>query len=298
MAKITRLQNLPGWFDLKKYKGAESFRAFEWMKQLERRSDLLRHYPGGDYSQDVPELLQDTLCMTWQRGMEEGASQIWDTPIEEQPESMPNQWISDSPCLPVKPVSMNDLARQMARDKQAVRDGKVKKSQYHKWAAINSEIQPLPERSPVIPLLHGVLPSGQTTPLSIDYYEGAPASPVIQVDLSVPDSVLKKAFAALLKEARAAQSCGPKGKNKMYDRWVRYGLLPYLDLRIWELLTGNRINRVVMADAVGYVKGDSSFNNTVVPLANGLMRDLSELRALAAVEAVTQAPADSVVFED
>ena len=298
MAKITRLQDLPGWFDLKKYKGAESFRAFEWMKQLERRSDLLRHYPGGDSSQDVPEFLQDTLCMTWQGGMEEGASQIWENPIEDQPENMPNQWISDSPCLPVKPVSVNDLAWQMARDKQAVRDGKVKKSQYHKWAAINSEIQPLPGRPPAIPLLHGVLPSDQTTPLSIDYYKGALASPVIQVDLSVPDTVLKKAFAAWLDKARDEQSCGPKGKNKMYERWVRYGLLPYLDLRIWELMTDNHIKRSVMADAVGYVKGDSSFNNTVVPLATGLMRDLSELTALAAVEAVTQAPADSVVFED
>lgn len=298
MAKITRLQDLPGWFDLKKYKGAESFRAFEWMKQLERRGDLLRHYPGGDSSQDVPEFLQDIHCMTWQRSMEEGASQIWENPIENQSECMPNKLISDSPCLPVKPVCVNDLAWQMARDKQALRDGKVKKSQYYKWAAINSEIQPLPERSPAIPLLHGVLPSGQTTPLSIDYYKGAPASPVIQVDLSVTDSVLKKAFAAWLEEARDEQSCGPKGKNKMYERWVRYGLLPYLDLWIWELMTGNRIKRAVMADAVGYVKGDSSFNNTVVPLATGLMRDLSELTALAAVEAVTQAPADSVVFED
>lgn len=287
MAKIAKQQDLPEWFDLKKYKGVESFRAFEWMKQLKRRSDLLRHYPGGDSSQDVPEFLQDTLCMTWQGGMEEGASQIWENPIEDQPECMPNKWISDSPCLPVKPVSVNDLAWQMARDKQAVRDGKVKKSQYHKWAAINSEIQPLPGRPPAIPLLHGVLPSDQTTPLSIDYYKGGLASPVVQVDLNAPDIVVKQGFAVWLKEARAHQASAPKGKNKMYERWAGYGLLPYLDLRIWELLTGNSINRYVMVDAVEYVKGEASFSKTVVPLAAELMRDLSGLQALAAVEAVT-----------
>lgn len=295
MAKITRLQDLPGWFDLKKYKGVESFRAFEWMKQLERRSDLLRHYPGGDSSQDVPEFIQDTLCMVWQRSVEEGATQIWENPIEDQSECMPSKWISDGPSMPVKPVCMNDLAWQMARDKQALIAGKVKKSHYHKWAAINPGIQPLPDRSPAIPLLHGVLPSGQTTPLSIDYFNGAPASPVVQLDLSAPDSVLKQAFAALLKEIRSKQVSAPLGRKKMYYRWPSFGLLPYLDLRIWELLSGNSINRHVMADAVGYVKGESSFSKTVVPLAAGLVRDLSELQALAAVEAATQASADSEV---
>lgn len=109
----------------------------------------------------------------------------------------------------------------------------------------------------------------------------------MQVDLNAPDIVVKQGFAVWLKEARAHQASAPKGKNKMYERWAGYGLLPYLDLRIWELLTGNSINRYVMVDAVEYVKGEASFSKTVVPLAAELMRDLSGLQALAAVEAVT-----------
>ncbi len=307
MAKITSLEDLPGWFDLKKYKGVESFRAFEWMRQLERRINLLKHYPGDGAFHDVPEPLQDASCMIWRQLKQEAASQLWDNPIEAQPEDMPNKWISNAPCLPIKPVCVNDLACQMARDKQAVIDSKVHKSQYTRWAAINPEIQQLPRsavvtnnasnQSSATPSLCGVIPSGQTIPLSIDYFNGAPALPVVQVNLSAPDTVLKDAFAAWLKEARDIQVSAPQGKNKMYDRWPRYGLLPYLDLRIWELMTGNSVTRHVMSEAVGYVKGESSFSKTVIPLATGLMRDLSELQALAAVEAVTLAPVTSEAFE-
>lgn len=307
MAKIASLEDLPKWFDLKKYKGVESFRAFEWMKQLERRMDLLKHYPEGDAFRKTPKPLQDIGYMIWQGGMQERASQIWDNPTEAQSEDMPNKWTSDVPCLPIKSVCVNDLAWQMARDKQAAIDGKVNKSQYTKWAAINPEIQRLPRhavvtnnasnQSSATPSLCGVIPCDHSTPLSIDYFNGDPASPVVQVYLSAPDTVLKEAFAVWLTEARAKLVGAPQGKNKMYDRWPRYGLLPYLDLWIWERLTDNSVNRHVMANAVGYVKGESSFSKTVIPLAAGLMRDLSALQTLAAVEAATLAPAASETFE-
>lgn len=50
--------------------------------------------------------------------------------------------------------------------------------------------------------------------------------------------------------------------------------------------TDSHIPRHVMSSAVaGYNKGESTFSKTVPPLAANLMRDLSELQALAAVEA-------------
>lgn len=307
MAKIRNLKDLPGWFDLKKYKGVESFRAFEWTRQLERRFDLLKHYPGNRAFHDAPEHLQDAICVIWRQLNQEAASHLWDNPIQAQPEDMPNKWISDVPCLPIKPVCVSDLAWQMARDKNALIAGKVKKSQYTRWAVINPEIQQLPinavvtnnvlNKSSAIPPLRGVIPRDHTTPLAIDYFNGAPALPIVQVNLSAPDTVLKEAFAAWLKEARDKQVSAPQGKNKMYDRWQRYGLLPYLDLRIWELMTGNSITRHVMSEAVDHVNGESSFSKTVIPLATGLMRDLSELQALAAVEDKNLASVTSETFE-
>lgn len=45
MAKINRVDDLPEWFDLKKYIGCESFGAVAWLEQLERRQELLELHP-------------------------------------------------------------------------------------------------------------------------------------------------------------------------------------------------------------------------------------------------------------
>ncbi|MCY1410335.1 hypothetical protein D9M71_257030 [compost metagenome] len=109
------------------------------------------------------------------------------------------------------------------------------------------------------------------------------------MDLRATDSVLIAAFCDWLKGARAKASTNiSKRERPAYKDWARYGLLPYLDLRIWEMETGNRIPHRIMAEAVGYLKGGDSFRKTVPTLADDLMQSLSELEALAAVETRTE----------
>lgn len=309
MAKITRIQDLPAWFSLEKYKGIESFGAFEWLKQLERRQDLLRHYPTDAAFQEYPETLQAIALELWRGGVQEGAAQIWDNPIELSESSlggMPNKWVSDVPGLPVRFVCVSALAEQMQRDRWAAIECRVERSLYNRWAAINNEaIKPLPGIAKVsspfaaTSAMRGVIPSGHMDPLSIDYYQGAPASPVIQVDLSAPDSVLRAAFAEWLRTARAGQQDDAKPRKPLYERWVKYGVLPYLDLLIWSLVMAIHIPDEVMAEAItpdqgrlasdGKSRSADDLRKTTKKCAKDLMRDLSELKSLTAVEAADRA---------
>ncbi len=89
-----------------------------------------------------------------------------------------------------------------------------------------------------------------------------------------------------LKEVRAQQPEIRKRNRPAYKDWARYGLLPYLDLLpFWSKETERNIPRRIFSAAVSrYDKGESALSKTVVPLAASLMRDLSELVALANYE--------------
>lgn len=115
----------------------------------------------------------------------------------------------------------------------------------------------------------------------------------VRVDLDAPDALILESFAAWLAEARAlkGQPRDKKFYRPNFGRWMRYGLLPYLDLLIWATETQNHIPDRVMSAAIGsYDAGESNIRKTVAPLAESLMRDLSELRALAAIEVTTKRP--------
>jgi hypothetical protein len=137
-------------------------------------------------------------------------------------------------------------------------------------------------------------------PVNIDFYEPrVPVAPIIQVDLGASDSVLKDAFAIWLKTERGSRQVSATKRSKpLYDRWARYGLLPYLDLLIWAMETDTHIPDRVMSAAIScYDAGEANLRKTLAPLAASLMRDLSGLRALAAVEAATITPIDPETFK-
>ncbi|WP_206073443.1 DUF6387 family protein, partial [Pseudomonas viridiflava] len=68
------------------------------------------------------------------------------------------------------------------------------------------------------------------------------------VNLAASDTEIKQAFAAWLTETRIHHPI--KGRREKPTNWVRYGLLPYLDLLIWEMETGTDIPDRVMAAAI------------------------------------------------
>lgn len=261
MKKVDRVKDLPKWFDLSNYKRASEFTAAQWYEQLERRSQF---FPG---SNEPPH---DEVSWAVFFGSLES--------IRAEPLAFRRGRQGFVPASPVRSLSLIDLMMQSFRDEIALNEGKCTSASVERWRALGD---------PHIGLVDGVRLS--RTPLEVNFYK--PTSlpiPMIQVDLAATDAALKKAFDIWLKQARNA---GPKTDKKpikpLYNRWSKYGLLPYLDLLIWSMETGISIpDRIYSAATAAndYDMGESSFRKTVVPLAAALMQDLTELQALAAVE--------------
>jgi Family of unknown function (DUF6387) len=109
--------------------------------------------------------------------------------------------------------------------------------------------------------------------------------PVI-VDLNYPDKILLETFKQYLATRRAESKTEhlskPLREQDFYD-WCRFGVLPYLNLRLWEMETGNKIPLRVLADAIypSGEGGEETVRKTTAPLAKSLI-DYHNLRILVA----------------
>lgn len=266
MAKIDRVEDLPEWFDLEKYRGCKSFGATEWFQSLAIRADILRSLTperGSKLSAEVARLLRPY----WER--------LRRFPLSAEPDGC-TFWehISTfSPPPPVRPLRISDLARQAHTDRIDAEYGLCDQRLPERWQGISSGGD-----------------WGDDAPLLLeDRLMATEPSATLVVDLAAHNSVLIEAFTEWLKMVRAQQpDRASKREHPAYKGWPRYGLLPYLDLLIWAKETGNQIPHHVMAQAVGYRKGGDSFRKTVPKLAGQLMRSLAELEALAAIEAASE----------
>lgn len=109
------------------------------------------------------------------------------------------------------------------------------------------------------------------------------------IDLSATDSVLREAFNHFLKKARVVerqQGKTPKRERLPYESWAYWGLLPYLDLTIWESVTGNQITKTLMAEAVfsGEGANEQHIYRRLKPLADRLSELMDTLRGQATTE--------------
>ncbi|WP_247263307.1 MULTISPECIES: DUF6387 family protein [Pseudomonas] len=284
MAKIDRVEDLPDWFHLEKYLGCELFGAPEWHHQISRRRAILDAHP--DHT-NPPRLAEQGLWFDlWRALSGVPAAEIRENPVNADGQSD----YSRSGIQPVRNVYTFDLAMQAYRDEMAEREGICGPEIPNRWAAIGDKNYPL---------MSSVLVSN--LPIEINVHDPrVPTSAVVQVDLGAPDSVLKEAFATWLKETRSQKKTENLRPGKpLYDRWSRYGILPYLDLWIWSIETSSHIpDRVMSAAISSYDAGEANLRKTIAPLAESLMRDLSGLRALAAVEASLRTPANQETSED
>lgn len=297
MAKIDRINDLPEWFDLSKYQGCETFGAAEWLEQVERRHDLLVLHPlyNERISQHGEQQWLEFALEFWALTINESAKRVRERPVDSPSKGKISEWMAHADNQPIRSVRVMDLVWQGTRDLEAERNGRAAKGISKRWAAIN-------------PSSISVWDSVEhaTSPLSLNYYDeegshysgGGNEIPIIQVDLGASDAALKEAFSTWLRGARAGQKkSSPKRGKPLYDRWARYGLLPYLDLKIWEMETDNDIPDRIMSAAISrYDAGESNLRKTVAPLADGLMRDLSEIKSLVAVEAASRVRTNPETF--
>jgi hypothetical protein len=79
---------------------------------------------------------------------------------------------------------------------------------------------------------------------------------IAHVNWNLPNTVLIEHFKEYLIKNRPLE-INDKKKNRAIDfnSWHRFGILPYIDLKIWELMTDNSIPNRVTADAI-YLHGE------------------------------------------
>jgi hypothetical protein len=284
MAKIDRICDLPEWFTLENYQGAELFGAAEWYEQLTQREYLITLQK---IQRDSPELASKAAA-TFARNV---------------------QYVRGASVLRVKiPELFGEagLYQHLADEKRSVHPLTFRQPREHannmewcygdpdKWfAAMNqacaNEIHTASTKD---------LPLFLTGHLTVSHEQFA----AVRVDLNAPDTVIHECFTAWLAEVRTLK--GQPRTKKFYrpdfSRWVRYGVLPFLDLRIWAIETKNHIPDRVMSGAISsYDAGESNIRKTVAPLAESLMTEgLSELRALAAIEAIEKLAANPETLRD
>lgn len=114
----------------------------------------------------------------------------------------------------------------------------------------------------------------------------------VSVNLSLPDKLLIKQFSQMLQSLRngmlSSGVAAPPTRKQEAKNWVRFSVLPYLDLQIWEREADVRISNRVMADAIfpPGEGGEEVVRKTTAEIARELVtrKSLESLAALAAYE--------------
>lgn len=254
MAKIDRIEDLPKWFKLDNYQGCESFGPTEWYRQLLERSSLFRACLELKNSESTARSNYD-----W---YEDSIRAFRDSPLE-LPESLSD---IESRKPPVRPLRAYDL--YMTAFEETFRQrGKTDSGAPH----------------PVD--ISVIFKKPHNAGIEVECLNSPHPLPAIIVDLGANDSTLKESFAIWLQEVRkTCPEIVTKRSKPAWDRWARYGLLPYIDLWIWSMETDAHIPDRVMSAAVSrYDAGEANLRKTIAPLAEDLMCDLSALQALAVV---------------
>lgn len=266
--KIKSAAELPDWFDLKKYSAASALDSRGWHHQISIRRDL---YWGiqttkPPYDDETDLSLETAMMISFDRN-----SRVFDQ-IKSQPIQIPstptpvteNEKILENErkriLFPdfregVSPMTVGDLRRF----ERKISPGRKEYSR--RWIDGGSEqFSQVTENYQHKRWMDFPLHESYSCRLANSEFEvslnrgsfGLYAALVVNMNL--PDSVLIKQFGDWLLAARGEKKRLP---SVDFDSWVRYGVLPYIDLTIWCFLENKIISQDVMADAI-YQQSDKS----------------------------------------
>ncbi len=299
--QIQDIKLLAPWFDVTNYAGTKSFVVDDWISSISIRRNVLSFLKKmkalSDMEMALPEDLEEVKQLMRElehlrnNPLDIGACRSW--------RAVEGDFDEYAGIDPVKDFLFSDLITHYRHDQQTLEEDNWPADKAMRWAQISAkkdnvaaedafwnEITGEQKRRELHAERWGKIttPSfmpipGELLNMPLGMVEGNLAP--ILIDTRATNSVIKEAFSKWLTEFRRDYPPEKSKRNKPdYEEWTDYGILPYLDLHIWAFEKEVEITDEVMAEAVTPDRSIGNFSTTTKPQANGLLRDLTELRAM------------------
>jgi hypothetical protein len=283
--RIKHISALPGWYSLEKYNKAETLDAAGWYEQLSVRADM-------------SVMIEGRRGQTWQNGelpsISRQTAQALDliraTPIVDLTgDGLLHALFHGGALAELKscdPLYTPGVHLITVRNHYMTERSVQKEKRTHARSFFNQ----FDDRDSLKPLEYK---AREWMDQPIDWISGGSGVCAnTQVNLLLPDKVLIAQFKQFLKDRRnALQRAGASIENRQkpdFAAWRRFGVLPYLDLRMWEHEAGIKLSNRVMADAIfpPGEGGEEVVRKTTAKLAHLLLtrKHLETLAAIAAQE--------------
>lgn len=233
MSKVVRsASHLPQWFSLASYEPQEDLSLAGWLRQLAVRAEL-SNFLGG-LRVHRPEGVDVRVCPIVPAVAQEEELSFWMAQLDAQLDGRP--WGQ----TPVRHMLLQDLVHA----ENDVGGDNLAQARVHHTLLCGGGMVTDAERQ------------GSLLYREVDEFASPYATTgKVVVDLALPDEVLKQAFSDLLpslREVVSGRPGGPVPTNVKMDptTWIRFSVLPFLDLQQWAIEAGLRIPNRVLADAI------------------------------------------------
>lgn len=248
--KITDFSELPAWFRETDYLAAHGFSNIDWYFHLESRSQVL------DWEAEIEELEVEHHILEGRRRREtiQGDIDFFD-----KLRSIQLEIIRRQPASPIgENIPLSRLGPAFSEIEVYIRTGRIRPIARMTLLDLYNTLHELPKntRNDLLSRLEKSSFLGShiedsaviaryaelsVTDLSDEnqVYDAVnqAAYNIFRADLSLPNDVLERSFQEFLASARSeiqAYSLDLDRKIKpQYKNWVDYGVLPYMDLKIW-----------------------------------------------------------------
>lgn len=271
--RIKNKSELPAWFSLEKYQLAEALDAAGWYVQLSIRARCLEYLSQGDDISEILHLVRDApvidvtkhnlLSFHFHSGM------FYEQPVIEQ--SMRGVHSLTVHELYMAGINIEESKRAQAK-------------------VFFDEIFCAPESPREPPLINGEEMAFLYEPVH-RVSSNPPDNALLGINLLLPDKELIKQFKTSLPMLR--KECGAalfsaKWRKPDFAEWVRLGVLPYLDLMIFEKETGAEILNKVLEETIfsSYEGSEDRVRKTTAPKAEKLIS--IELLAILYAQAIRE----------
>jgi hypothetical protein len=242
--RLKSSNELPKWFDLKNYEPSLTMSAEMWLHNLEARECL--------YHLARVDAISPTISAT--KDVANAYSRIQESPLLDIQtcKTLPHLgWaISDDIDkaagygVGVRPATLEDfdfIQTVLSDDSKAL----LEKGDFDYKMT-------LPDKTPYQATNH-FLRDCLTHTFDGSFAFTVDPPELVRINLDLPDGNLEAQFKSYLKQIRKQSSRAAKAKGKhsiSFADWVTYGVLPYIDLKIWQMVEDKEIVARVMAEAI------------------------------------------------